>query len=180
MGSAGEDILPLADAKSHLRVQSDDFDGDIAYFRDAALDAVSQFTGKSLYPRAFEWRGAFADVVELGTELVTGITAIAYLDSAGAAQAMDPALVRLGVHGRIHPMPGQSWPGDVAAGEGVVTITFTAGYAPGDVPSALIAAAKLMIGTLFMQRETIVMSAIEAEFPGGFESLCRPYRLVRV
>jgi hypothetical protein len=69
-------------------------------------------------------------------------------------------------------MPGKSWPVDEADGTGTAVISFTAGYAPGDVPPLLISAVKLML-TCFYENRSPVMSG---KVPDGFEACCDCYR----
>lgn len=180
---AGEIVLPLAAAKAHLQVLHADDNDLIAALRDAAVVAVEDHTGLRLTPRtalvlrgeAFPAAGAplrmFARPVQLATSLV-------YRDAANVERTMAGA-VRVVDGDGLLPVPGSSWPSDCA---GALAVTFNAGLAnAAQIPAPLVTAAKLLLGTLFMQRESVVLSgATIAELPHGFTMLCAPYRRVRV
>src|SRR5690606_11572854 len=95
-----------------------EFDGLIEALRDAAVDMVERYCSLWLAERAQAvWRAECLPArVRLGVGPVTAITGFAYLDSAGAEQAMDPALLRIGAGGEVLPKPGQDWPSDIAGG----------------------------------------------------------------
>lgn len=181
----GEALLPLEAAKAHLRVIEDDEDGLIEALRDAAIEMVEQFTGLILGPRsggdAMVWRAeslpAGACPIRLGVRPVVEPVSMTWLDSAGAAQAMDAGSLRIVDGDSIVPAAGGRWPGDVAGG---VVVTFAAGLATDKAPAGLIAAAKMFMATLYAQRETIVTGGAQGELTHGFKMLCQRYRRLRV
>lgn len=177
---AGEDILPLADAKAHLRVLHDHEDDLIAALRDAAVNAVEQHTGKSLIARSYVWRGRFGADVILGTAPLVSVETVKYLDADGAEQiAVADDILRIGLDGELLPAIGTEWP-VTADADGVVEITFEAGYIADACPPSLIMAAKLMIGTLYANRESVIVGVSFGQLPMGFQHLCQPYRSMRV
>ena len=180
----GEAVLSIAAAKAHLRVLHDDEDDLITALRDAAVQMVEQYCSIRLNPMtgsdALVWRGEVLPRdsrcgVRLGARPVTEIVSVTYLDGANVSQSMDVATLRISDQDMILPVPGASWPGDDA---GAVVITFEAGM--DDQPAPLIAAAKMFLGTLYLQRETIVTGGAVAEVPMGFRHLCNPWRRVRL
>lgn len=176
----GEEILPLDAAKAHLRVTHGHEDELIGALRDAAIDAVEQYTGKSMLARPHKWRGRFGTRLILGLGPLVAVQAVKYLDTAGAEQTPVVAeTLRPGLDGELLPIVGTSWPA-TADGDGVVEIEFTAGYAATKCPPSLIMAAKLMLGTLYANREAVIVGVTAGELPLGFKQLCRPYRTVRV
>lgn len=177
----GEAVLPLAAAKEHLRIVIDDEDDLIAALRDAAVDFVQKFTEIQLSAQVRTWTGQFcAEGIVTGVRPITAIGSIVYRDSSGAAVTLDPALYAIGLHGRIVPMIGASWP-RAAAIENAVTITFTAGFASAaDIPPSLISAIKLMLGHLYRQREAVVTKGASGEVPFGVTALCDLHRLSKV
>ncbi len=177
---AGEDILPLSFAKAHLRVLHDYEDEMIAGFRDSAIDAVEQYTDKSLADRNFVWRGGFGDRIGLGILPRAVITSVKYLNPAGVEQSPAPAtFLRIGADNELFPAIGTNWP-VTADGDGVVEIAFTAGYPDGAIPASLLQAARLMLGMFYANREAVVVGVSSAELPLGFVRLCAPYRSMRV
>lgn len=177
---SGQAVLPLAAAKAHLRVLHDYEDELIGALRDAAVNAVEQHTGKSLIARSYSWRGRFGSSVQLGTGPVNSVTTVQYLDANGVEQSPVPAAVaKIGLDGELLPATGTCWP-ETADADGAVEITFMAGYAAGACPPSLIMAAKLMIGTLYANRESVVVGVSVNSLPMGFSHLCQPYRSMRV
>lgn len=175
----GEAIVTMAQVKAHCRIDHDDDDDLLHALRGAAIDLVEQYTAVRMGPTPdIEWRGeALCGSVALGVRPITAVTAIDYLDANGVAQTVDTATVRVGVHDQIAPIPGQSWPSDVA---GAVSVTFDAGFAAGSCPDALIAAVLRMIATLYDARDSLVTDGMAAEVPMGVRMLCSPYRMRRV
>src|SRR3546814_7726927 len=93
------------------------------------------------------------------------VTAVSYVDTAGTVINMDATDWRVGVDGRLLPAIGASWP--VAAGP--VTVTFSAGFAAGQCPGALVSAVKLMLGHLFANREAVVTRGTVSELALGVQ-----------
>jgi uncharacterized phiE125 gp8 family phage protein len=175
----GEAVLPLAFAKAHLRVQHDFEDELISVMRDAAVSAVEQQTGKSLAPRSYRWQGRFSDRLAMGVGPIVSVDQIQYIDGAGTEQT--PAIVdfaRIALNEQLAPVTSP-WPA-TADGEGVVEITFTAGYAVGLIPADLVQAARLTLATFYANRESVVVGVSVDELPLGFVRLCAPYRTMRV
>lgn len=173
-------VLPLDMAKAHLRVLDDDSDELIAALSGAAIDAVQQYTGKRLTEQTVTWRGDFAASMPMGVGPVTVITTVKYWnsDSVETTLATGSALIAPG--DRIEAAPSLSgWPATDGR-RGAVTITLQAGYADPTECASLVAAAKLLLGHLFLNRESVVTGTIAVELPMGFEALCAPYRGIRI
>ncbi|MBY8826116.1 head-tail connector protein [Sphingomonas colocasiae] len=150
--SYGEDVLSLEAAKAHLRVDADDDaeDAVIGAFRDAAITAVELYTKVMLGSATRTWQGRFASRMVLGTGPVTEVTAISYLDPYGDAISLSASDWRLAL-GELVPGIGKSWP-MAAQDDGVVTVTFTAGYSDETRPGNLVQAVKLMLSHLYENR----------------------------
>jgi uncharacterized phiE125 gp8 family phage protein len=173
----GEAIVSLADMKEHLRVTHDDQDDLIGALRDAAVDMVERYTGVRLGPCAgLQWRAeGLASPVRLGAWPVTGINAIAWLDSEGAVVTGDDGGDwRVGVRDTIMLKPGASLPSGVAAG---VVIDFDAGFTDDNRPHALVQAVKMFAAHLFRNADAVITGTISGEVPLGFRALCNAYRM---
>ena len=184
----GEAVLPLADAKAHLRVVDDTSeDSLIGVLRDAAINLVEQFTGRRLAPATITiTANDFARLeMGLGVHPVLSVSSIKYDDSAGAEQTVSASVYRV-VHGRqIVRKPGQVWPSDLAGDvPGCVRATCVAGHDGAETPvsgstpppQALIVAAKIMLSHLFENRDGIITEGSGGALPPGFEALCLPFR----
>lgn len=177
----GEALLPLAACKAWLRILDDEFDPLIDALRDAAIDAVEQYTGCYLAPRT----GLVATFAGLddaapmrlgrGPEASISVQSVAYVDSTGAATAMDGSTWRWTVGGLL-PAIGTSWP----IGASQVAVTFSAGFPAGTCPAGLITAAKMFVAHLFANPEAVVTQGAAGELPLGFRMLCDQHRLIAI
>src|SRR3546814_2053287 len=70
------------------------------------------------------------------------------------------------------------WSSDVCSSD-LATVTYPAGYAPEEVPVALVQAMLLLIGHSFSNREAVSVGNTGSEIPLGVESLCIRHRPVR-
>lgn len=174
----GEGILPLDQVKQHLAIEAGEteFDDLLEVLRDAAVDMTERYCGVYLAEReGVVWT---ADSVpcrlRLGVRPVNEITSAAYLDAANVGQSIAPETLRIGINGELLPVPGESWPTDVAA---ALTITFNAGYSAETRPPALVQAVRMFTAHLFENREAVATGSISGEVPLGFRKLCDAYRL---
>lgn len=173
----GDALLPLALAKSHLRVDGDDEDDLIVALRDAAVDMVEQYANLRMGPvtgmvARFDGFGERmrVGVGPLGHFVVTGVS---YVDSAGETIELGDGGWRVDVSGGlVPPIPTLAWPG-----ASDVTVTFSAGYPAGQCPAALLAAARLFLGHLYINREAVITGTISSDLPLSFTALCDRYRM---
>lgn len=170
----GDSIIPLADAKLHLRVTHDDEDSLIEALRDAAIGHVERVSGVALASGTWRWTlSRFPSRIGLPIAPVTAVGDVTYLDAGGASQTYADARL---IDGCVYPAAGGSWPYAYNS----VTVEFTAGLSdPGEAPE-LTAAAKLMLGHLYMNREAINIGNITTELPLGVAALIDTYRKVMV
>lgn len=179
----GDELLPLAECKAHLRVTSEDEDDLISILRDAAIEFVEQYCSIRLGVVAgLVWRAerlpshSTAKLL-LGISPVASIQSVEWSDLAGAPVFGDPEDYRITSHGEVLPVVSGSWPVGVGGG---VTITFTAGYEPGQAPRSLLMAAKMFLGHLWSHREAVIDSGTAGEVPFGVNQLCSPFRSVLI
>lgn len=172
----GESIVPLDAMKDHLGVLHADEDDLISALRDAAVDMVERYCGLYLAPRAgVVWRGEeLPSPLGLGVWPVTAITAISWLDEAGATVTGTPADWRIVRRDTIALKPGKALPTNFGGG---ARITFTAGFTEAERPAALVSAVKLFGAHLYKHREAVITGTISGEIPFGFRQLCGLYRV---
>lgn len=109
------------------------------------------------------------DLIRLPMRPLIAVDSIHYVDPSGATLLLDPAAyqVMAGERAEIVPAAGLTWPSTQRQPR-AVAIAFRAGYAkaktgptappnPADVPPQIISAIKLMIGDLFLNRESQVV-----------------------
>ena len=173
-----EAILPLSRVKNQCSIEQDEteFDDLLPLLRDAAVDMVERYCGVALAPKTgLVWNAeALPRRLILPVRPVTAITAVEYLDPAGAEQVFAPEGLRIGLRGELLARPGVAWP---RIGGGL-RVTFDAGFTAADRPAVLVQAAAMFCAHLFLHREAVITGTISGEIPLGFRQLCAPFRPV--
>lgn len=181
------ELLTLADAKAHLRVLRNDEDDLIAGLIAAAeahLDGYSGVLGRALITQ--EWSRSFdgfpaCNSFRLPLGPLGDAASISYYDAAGDEQSFtDFHAVADAIGPMVVLTDGSQWP-STATRPDAVTVAWTCGYGdPGDVPSAIVHAAKLLIGHWFANREAVNVGNIVNDLPMAVQALLAPYRAVGV
>ena len=132
---------------------------------------------RTLYFAAFPWGGAYGlvarglglnpwwfptaqGVIQLPYPPLISVDRIAYTDTAGNPQTMDPTAYLYTANaspGRLQPQWGTTWP--IARPQvDSVQITYTCGYgpSPADVPADVIIGLSMIVGTMYRNRESDV------------------------
>lgn len=157
--AAAVEPLALEDARSHLRVDGDDDDFDIAAMIAAAREQAEHYCNRYFAKANFAgWLDEFpAGEIRLpgGT---TAVTEIKYRDTSDAEVTLATGSYRVNIERRTI-VPVDSWPTGTE-----VRVAFTAGYDAQDpeteqAPPAVVAAIKLMVGDLYNVREVSVIGA---------------------
>jgi uncharacterized phiE125 gp8 family phage protein len=170
----GDTILPLADAKEHLRVRSTDEESLIGSLRDAAVGHVERVSGVALASSDWLWTlRSFPAWVDLPMGPVTALGTVSYSDGNGDLQTYADARL---VGERVFPAVNGTFP----TAYDFASIAFTAGLASADEAPELLAAAKLMLTHLYEQRAAVVVGSISSELPLGVSALIDTYRKVLV
>lgn len=161
--------VTLALAKQHLRLDSADEDTLVSAYLAAAVAQVEGWTGKLLTRRAAQQtETALRGYVMLDFGPAPADVSMAYIDSDGAPQTIDDAML---AGGRLYRPDG--WPATAAGSE--VVISYTAGF--DTTPSDLDAAVLLLVGDHYANRDA---GKAAAAVTAAVEALCRPYRAVHV
>lgn len=135
------DLPTLDTAKQHLRIIDDNSQDELVQdLLDRAIGRVEKFTGHLLSQREVEQVfETFGVALELTRLPAVSVTEVAYADENGDPQVYAdflPALTR--TPPRIYPARDGWWPS--LDQYGVVTVTYDAGYAEGEVPEGLVQA----------------------------------------
>lgn len=144
--------ITLETAKLHLRVTSADQDEAITRFIVTAREWVETRSGHILVQRAITQSfSRWAPYLELFYRPVVEITEVAYTDTDDAPQTLaDYAQTTDRYPFRIYPDSQPS-----IAENSTITVTFTAGYAPGKEPQLLIQAMLILIAGMYDNRGSI-------------------------
>ena len=179
-----EDMLTVADAKLHMRVDFDDDDDLIESYIAAAIqniDGRDGWLGRALVAQTWELRlSEFSGtVIPIPLPPLIAITHIKYYDASNVLQTLSADVYEVaGIGGfgkaRVHLKDGQRWPQTAKRAE-PITITFSAGYDP--VPAPILTAIKRQVAAMYENREAVVVNASVTKLPGGVEAMLTPYRV---
>lgn len=176
--------VSLVETKLHLRVDHSDDDTLITALIAAATAHCEQFLGRSLVDQTFDYYLDEFPTAEITLPMppLIAVVGVFYGDSAGDEQpytsfetdlASEPA--------RVYLPSGGSWPTPID-NLNAVRIRFRAGYLDTSsppveaVPPDIRAAILLTIGTLYANRETVMVGLAVNMIPWSAEQLLRPHR----
>jgi uncharacterized phiE125 gp8 family phage protein len=158
--------VTLAEAKLHCRVDGTDDDALITALITSATEMCEQQTGRALMTQTWLLTlDEFPTEIELTRVPVQSISSVTYTDTAGATQTLSTGsnwrLLDLGDFSmaRIVPVYGYTWPA-TRAQNNVVSVQYVAGYASAAaVPESIKQWIKLMVSTMYENRETEAYSS---------------------
>lgn len=179
--------VTLAEAKEHCRVNFDDDDAKITIYLAAATAHAEAFTGRALVDQTWELTfDAFpTNELQIPMPPLIEVISVIYDDAAGDAQTLaDSAYF---VDDQSEPAwlvpPDETWPTPFE-GINAVRIRYRAGYVDNDasppsgtVPYDIKAAILLYVGTLYANREHVVIGQTATTMPWACEQLLRPHRV---
>jgi uncharacterized phiE125 gp8 family phage protein len=171
-----DEPVSLAQAKAQCRVTDTSEDALICSYIKAAREWVENHTGHILVRREItEYRNSFTRFIELRHRpVVLPVTEIGYTDSNGTAATFADFIATARSPVRVYPALNSWWP--TLGTNGEVSVTYTAGYAPGEEPQPLIQAMLMLISHWHASRSTVTMDAAN-EVPFAVEALCNQYRV---
>lgn len=186
-----DDVLTVAAAKLHMRVDYDDDDALIEGYIAAAIaniDGRDGWLGRAIGYQTWELRLAEFGGCEIKVPLppLIEVESVKYYDVSDTLQTLstdDYEVVGIGAFGkaRVVLKSGRAWPGLAKRAENVV-IRFRAGYVTddspaGEVPAPILTAIKRQVATMYENRETMVINASVTKLPGAVEGLLAPLRV---
>lgn len=184
--------VPLADAKTYLRVDGTSEDSLIAGLIQAATDHVERVTRRTMIYTTYRLRlDSFPDgPIELPRSPAVDITAganyayampsIDYIDNTGAADSLtkdvDYELDLSENPPQLHLPPLEYWPLTQAGKAKAVTVDFVAGYGPtaATVPALLKQGILLLVGHWYENREAV--GSVGSEMALAVDSILKIYR----
>jgi uncharacterized phiE125 gp8 family phage protein len=178
--------LTVAEAKVHLRVDENVADEDdlIASLIVAARQHVETYTHRALCTQTWDdKRDGFPCAIWLPKPPVSAVTSISYVDTSGATQTWAPT-------NYVTDLPTGPWAraARIVAAYAIpypvtrsvpnaVTIRFVCGYgAPADVPDAIKAGLKLLIGHWYANREPVNLGTMVTNIPHTVDALLWPFK----
>lgn len=182
--------VSVDEVKAHLRVDFTDDDAIIEAMLQAAIGYAETFTGRSLIDQEFDlFLDAFPTddaAIRIPNPPLIGVTGVYYRDSNGDEQEFDSASYVFDTSpnekARLQLAYGASWP-TIQERINAVRIRYRAGYlkplspAEADVPQAISAAIKIIVGNLYEHRASVVVGQSVSEVPWSAMQLLRRYRV---
>lgn len=186
----GPDNYPvtLAEAKLHLRVDHSTDDDLIEIFIQAATQYAEGFLGRVLVDQTWDYYAdEFPDgAIEIPLPPLIEVVGLFYRDAADVEQEFSASSYNVDTSSqpaRVYLLSSGSWP-TPRDGANSIRVRFRAGYLDGSVspavdavPFDIKAAILLTIGSLYANRETVVVGQAAVTLPWGAEQLLRTHRI---
>jgi len=167
----GEPIT-LAEAKDHLNVWSDD---DNAYISTLITVARQQFetdTGRALVSRTYYLdleEFPSGNSIELQMPPLASVASVKHYATSGATSTVSSSVYGVDTSnepGHVVLEASQSWPSDTLRPYNGVRVEYTAGYGTASaVPELAKEGIKLLLGSMYEDRETAVVGTIRTKIP---------------
>lgn len=177
---SGANAVPIADAKLHCRVDTDEEDLSIDLMIDAAHDHLCRQYDLSILPQTLELRvdGFGCEPIDLARPPVVAVESVKYDDADGAEQTLATSAYRVLdlTDGRksIALPSGGSWP--VVRDHGAsVRIRYTAGYQT-TVPPELRMTMLFLVAHWYRNREAVAIGEVSAEVEMTVSRLMSPFK----
>lgn len=178
--------VSASEAKSHLRVDTTADDTYVGTLITVARQNVESHLRRALISQTWEVvLDAFpAGVIRLPKPPLASVTSIKYTDDEGneSTYSSDNYVVDSDTEpGRVVLKSGQTWPAVTLAAANGVRVRYVAGYgaAGSNVPQAIRQAILLVIGSLYENREDVLVAqgVSIGVLPFGVVALLAPYRI---
>lgn len=159
------EVISLDDAKAHLNVEHEDDDDLIRDMLAAALGHVESVTGQRLAAQSLTCScDSWSDMAALPLAPISEVAALRYFDVNGIERTVETEIYEARLYGlmaEIVIVGRHVWPA-VQAGR-LITLDAKVGYEPGDAPFEIVAAAKLILGDLYANRESGQVGSVSSE-----------------
>lgn len=171
--------VTLAEAKAHLCVDFVDHDEIISGMISAATDYAQRFSGRAFVEQTWELMiDAFpTSEIKIPYPPLISVVSLKYYSSVGNETTLDASTYtvdNVSEPGWVVPS-SSGWPTALDAINAVI-IQFRAGYET-DIPASIKSAILLTIGTLYANRETVIVGQIGSLLPWSAEQMLRQYRV---
>lgn len=179
--------VTLADAKSHLRIDTTDEDAYLSALIKAAREKLEQDMRRAFVQQIWEmFMDCFPDEITIPLPPLVSVTSVKYLDTAGTEQTLATSEYVVDAKsepGRIALAYGKSWP-STRDTVNAVTVRFVAGYGAAGatnseqkVPDGIRHAVKFLVAHWYENREPISLElAVPKNIEMTLESLTWQYR----
>lgn len=177
--------ISLAEAKQHLRVDSD-YDDDNAYITSligVATNQVEEFTRRRLITQTYNlYFDVFPPYIDLQVGIIQSLTHIKYYDASNSLVTLAASEYDLDDKirpGRIYESNNGSFP-DSYDRPNAIEIEFVVGGTADNVEDAIKQSMLIIVGRYYEQRQDIVLGTQVAELPLMVEYMLTPYRFLEL
>lgn len=177
--------ISLAEAKQHLRVDSD-FDDDNDYITaliGVATNQVEEFTRRRLMTQTYNlYFDVFPPYIDLQVGIIQSVTHVKYYDNNNVLQTLASSNYDLDDKikpGRIYESNDGTFP-DTYERPNAVEIEFIVGRTANDVEDAIKQAMLIIVGRYYEQRQDVVLGTQVQELPLMVEYMLTPYRFLEL
>jgi uncharacterized phiE125 gp8 family phage protein len=171
--------ITLLEAKEHLRVEHSDDDTYISALITAAREQAESYCELIIPAQQFKYDlDCFPASISLPNAPVISVDSVSYIDTLGTSQTLNEYyLAKTPVSANIETAYSKSFP-ETQSGRDKVSITFTAGFV--DIPETIKHAMKLIIGSLYEQREDHAAGITINSVPWSSKALLNTHKRVLV
>lgn len=168
------EVISLAVAKDHLKVDGDDENELISSYIDAAIEHAENYTGISIKEALYEYRfSSFPSEFLFKTNPVQSIDSIVYLDENNAEQTLDASKYELVQTDRyFSTIIFEDDLPTLAASQKAVIINVSTGFEESKTPAVIKSAILLILGALYENRQDKIQ-----KLPTASQSLLGAYRI---
>tara|TARA_Y100000310_G_scaffold260344_1_gene269225 strand:- start:69 stop:644 length:576 start_codon:yes stop_codon:yes gene_type:complete len=176
------DPVTVAEAKSHMRVDTSDDDTLIGGLVTGATLYAQTYTGRAFVTQTLELRiDEFPTTeIRLPKSPSQSVTSIQYVDTDGDTQTWSSGDYVVDVNSkpaRVRPAVDEDWP-NARVQMDAVTVTFVAGYgAASDVPEGIKLAIKHLVAHWYENREGSTVDMQVHLVPLAIDALLTQYRI---
>jgi uncharacterized phiE125 gp8 family phage protein len=176
--------VTLAEAKSHLRLESTEDDTYVSALIQAARQHVEEVCWRGVVTQTREAvleAFPYADAVDLPGGNLGAVSAVVYADEWGDDQTLSTSTYEadtVSVPGRLVLAYGKDWPSTRCQWD-AVRIRYTVGWAVADVPAPIKQAMLLLVAQLYENRVPEVVGVSLGKVAFAVDALLSPYRLAR-
>lgn len=188
VATATGDPVTYAEAKSYLRLSTDDEQSDVTKLITAATKFAENVTRRNFMRQTWDLKlERFPLEIEVPFPPLQSVSSITYVNTEGTTATLATTVYQIDTNsepGRIMPAFGQSWPSTRSDIYNAVTIRFIAGYATTTtsqedaVPDGIKQAIKYHVNHMFEHREPLVLGTITSKVPDTIENLYWQFKLV--
>lgn len=164
--------VTLAEAKTHLNVDSGDDDTYIETLVDVATNQFETDTGRALVDRTYYldldgWPEG--DAIPLQMPPLDSVTSIKHFSTGSATSTVSSSVYGTDLSnepGRVVLEASKSWPSDTLRPYNGVRVEYVAGYGTASsVPELAKSGIKLLIGSMYSEREVAITGTIRTKIP---------------